>query len=266
MPRFVPDWPILMTPRTAASYLDCAQDETGNLKRTFKQWRDMEGFPTDALTVEVMFSSSQTNVGDGTPLFSYAASNGSDNEVLLWLEGASGKLNVFLAGQKINTGISNASLLDGEPHQVSVTWDQASNELKVYIDGDSAFATTINIRDLRAGGTLALGLFYDNDVATNIAALATGLSRGAQTMVQLKGVLAVGTFTFVLSIVFWYAIKIVAGIRVSADEEMEGLDIGEHGNRAYPDFATHDPSYSAALPASPELSPLASQKPAVAKY
>ena len=38
-------------------------------------------------------------------------------------------------------------------------------------------------------GTLALGLFYDNDVATNIAALATGLSRdGDRCMVQLKGI------------------------------------------------------------------------------
>jgi Amt family ammonium transporter len=26
------------------------------------------------------------------------------------------------------------------------------------------------------------------------------------------------------------------GLRVSAEEEMEGLDIGEHGNEAYPDF------------------------------
>ena len=26
------------------------------------------------------------------------------------------------------------------------------------------------------------------------------------------------------------------GVRVSEEEELEGLDIGEHGNRAYPDF------------------------------
>jgi len=50
-------------------------------------------------------------------------------------------------------------------------------------------------------GTLALGLFYDNDVATNIAALATGLSRFEQTLVQLKGVVYVGAFTFGISMV-----------------------------------------------------------------
>jgi Amt family ammonium transporter len=82
-------------------------------------------------------------------------------------------------------------------------------------------------------GTLALGLFYDNDVATNIAALATGLTRGAQFLVQLKGVLYVGAFTLVGSLVIWYAIKALFGVRVSPEEETEGLDIGEHGMHAY---------------------------------
>jgi Amt family ammonium transporter len=115
-------------------------------------------------------------------------------------------------------------------------------------------------------GTLALGLFYDNEVATNIAALATGLTRGAQTLAQLQGVLAVGAFTFSVSIVLWYAVKLLMGVRVSPEEEIEGLDIGEHGNHAYPDFATHGSSYSAAAPAAAAMAPaLASQKPAVAK-
>jgi len=88
-------------------------------------------------------------------------------------------------------------------------------------------------------GTLALGLFYDNDVATNVAALATGLSRGAQTLAQLKGILGVAIYAFGASLVFWYAIKATMGVRVTAEEEHEGLDIGEHGISAYPDFATH---------------------------
>ncbi|MEO7597700.1 MAG: ammonium transporter [Opitutus sp.] len=87
-------------------------------------------------------------------------------------------------------------------------------------------------------GTLALGLFYDNTVATNVAALATGLSRGAQTMVQLKGILCVGAYVFIVSLVLWFILKVVMGIRVSAEEETEGLDIGEHGNEAYPNFST----------------------------
>jgi Amt family ammonium transporter len=85
-------------------------------------------------------------------------------------------------------------------------------------------------------GTLALGLFYDNQVATDVAALATGLTRAQQTLVQLKGVFWAGLFTFAGSLVLWYALKLAMGIRVSPEEEIEGLDIGEHGNRAYPDF------------------------------
>jgi ammonium transporter, Amt family len=85
-------------------------------------------------------------------------------------------------------------------------------------------------------GTLALGLFYNKEIATSVAALDTGLTAGAQFLVQLKGVLMVGVFVFVASLVLWYAIKAVIGVRVSAEEEHEGLDIGEHGNEAYPDF------------------------------
>jgi len=92
-------------------------------------------------------------------------------------------------------------------------------------------------------GTLALGLFYhgkaqygDGAIANTIAALDTGLTRGAQFMVQLKGVLMVGAFVFPASLILWYIIKALFGVRVSAEEETEGLDIGEHGNEAYPDF------------------------------
>jgi Amt family ammonium transporter len=92
-------------------------------------------------------------------------------------------------------------------------------------------------------GTLALGVFYDNDVATNVAALATGLSRLDQLLVQLRGIAAVGAFTFVGAFAIWYAIKLVLGVRVSQDEEFEGLDVGEHGMSAYPDFQMHPSSF-----------------------
>ena len=82
-------------------------------------------------------------------------------------------------------------------------------------------------------GTLALGLFYDDGIATAVAALATGLSPAAQFMSQLKGVVYVGIFTFGASLVVWYAIKLTVGVRVSPEEEEEGLDIGEHGMHAY---------------------------------
>jgi Amt family ammonium transporter len=58
----------------------------------------------------------------------------------------------------------------------------------------------------------------------------------AQLMSQVYGILGVGAFVFVTSLVVWFIIKQVVGLRVSAEEEAEGLDFGEHGNVAYPDF------------------------------
>lgn len=91
-------------------------------------------------------------------------------------------------------------------------------------------------------GTVATGLFYDHEIAKTIAGLSGDVvdpakwSKGAQILVQLKGVVAVGGFTFVASLVLWYILKLAGGIRVSRDEEIIGLDVGEHGNEAYADF------------------------------
>jgi Amt family ammonium transporter len=57
-------------------------------------------------------------------------------------------------------------------------------------------------------------------------------------MVQLAGVVGVGIFTFAVSMIGWSLIKVAMGIRVSAEEEYAGLDLGEHGISAYPEFHT----------------------------
>jgi Amt family ammonium transporter len=75
-------------------------------------------------------------------------------------------------------------------------------------------------------GTVAVGLF-----ATDGGLFGGG--GAALLMTQLKGIVAVGVFTFVASAIIWYALKFTIGIRVSPEEEQEGLDIGEHGMQAY---------------------------------
>ena len=89
-------------------------------------------------------------------------------------------------------------------------------------------------------GTLALGLFSDPTVCPAAAAAKKGLFLGggmAQFGPQLLGVVVVAVTVLVLSLVFWAVTKAVSGgLRVSEDEEREGLDVGEHGNVAYPDF------------------------------
>ncbi|MEK6478214.1 ammonium transporter [Catalinimonas sp. 4WD22] len=72
-------------------------------------------------------------------------------------------------------------------------------------------------------GTLAVGLFGE-------------LASGAQLISQLIGIVSVGVFCFATSLLIFYVLKATIGIRVSKEEETEGLDIGEHKMRAYPDM------------------------------
>jgi Amt family ammonium transporter len=53
---------------------------------------------------------------------------------------------------------------------------------------------------------------------------------------QLIGALTIFTWVFVCSLVVWGALKAVMGIRVSEEEEYEGVDIAECGMEAYPEF------------------------------
>jgi Amt family ammonium transporter len=86
-------------------------------------------------------------------------------------------------------------------------------------------------------GTLAVGLFAQ-DKMTGVAT-GNGLFFGGGFKllgVQALGSAAVILFTLVVSLAFWAAIKATMGLRVSSQEEVEGLDMGEHGMEAYAGF------------------------------
>jgi len=91
-------------------------------------------------------------------------------------------------------------------------------------------------------GTLAVGLFAQHSAlpaGLTAATFKDGLFFGGgseQFIAQLIGVVAVGGFTMVAGAIAWALIKFTVGLRVTEEEEIEGLDFGEHGNRAYPDF------------------------------
>ncbi len=55
---------------------------------------------------------------------------------------------------------------------------------------------------------------------------------------QLIGVVAIGFFVFTVSSIIWLALKATIGIRVSPEEEHMGLDQGELGVAAYPEFVS----------------------------
>lgn len=72
-------------------------------------------------------------------------------------------------------------------------------------------------------GTLAVGIFSTNPEHS--------------LFIQLVGVLAYGVFTFAAAMLIFGVLKATLGIRVTEEEELEGLDLAEHGGHAY-DFGS----------------------------
>lgn len=75
-------------------------------------------------------------------------------------------------------------------------------------------------------GTLAVGIFGN-------------LAGGDQFFSQLIGAVSVIAFTIIFTLVVFGLIKVLLGVRVDEKEELEGLDEGEHGAEAYPNFSTN---------------------------
>jgi Amt family ammonium transporter len=93
-------------------------------------------------------------------------------------------------------------------------------------------------------GTLAVGIFAEGPGgALNLYEEGLGPARGfllgggfTQLWAQFLGVISVGGMTVLLTTIFWVVLKATLGIRVTPEEEFEGLDIGEHGMEAYSGF------------------------------
>ena len=92
-------------------------------------------------------------------------------------------------------------------------------------------------------GLIAVGLFADGTYGnySTEAPFVKGLFMGGgadQLVAQLIGVGALIVWAFVTGYITFKVLDIVIGIRVNPREEMEGLDIAEHGTPAYPEFYT----------------------------
>ncbi len=89
-------------------------------------------------------------------------------------------------------------------------------------------------------GTLCVGLFTEEKYLSALGLTSKGgLFFGGgtdQLMIQIKGILATAAYVIVASVICWGLLKVTLGIRVSVQEEREGLDYGEHGNEAYHGF------------------------------
>jgi len=118
---------------------------------------------------------------------------------------------------------------------------------KIRVD-DPVGATSVHLVN-GIFGTLCVGLFTTSDLSSTVltspfgTAAAGGPAAGLffgggfkQLIAQAVGVLLVGAYVVPVSAIAWIIIKSVVGLRVAPQEEVEGLDIGEHGNEAYHGF------------------------------
>jgi ammonium transporter, Amt family len=93
-------------------------------------------------------------------------------------------------------------------------------------------------------GLLALGIFADGTYGnyTTDGLMITGLLYGNPGFfaVQLISAAVCLLWALGLGLLLFYGLKRIMGVRVSAEEEMEGLDLAEHGTLTYPEFVTMD--------------------------
>jgi len=117
---------------------------------------------------------------------------------------------------------------------------------------DPVGATSVHLAN-GVFGTLCVGLFAKEGVTSLSEKSGLFFGGGLSLLgIQLLGIVAVALFVFPVSMFIWFAIKKTIGIRVSLEEEITGLDVGEHGNSAYPEYVTHKPAYSAIIEEEPQ--------------
>ncbi|MGM9521113.1 MAG: ammonium transporter, partial [Oscillospiraceae bacterium] len=106
-------------------------------------------------------------------------------------------------------------------------------DLKLHID-DPVGAVGVHCAN-GIWGTIAVGLLANPDAPAGLCGLFYG---GDQLGIQLIGILAITAWTAVCMIITFFIIKKTVGLRVSPEEEIQGLDSTEHGlPSAYGGFA-----------------------------
>ena len=115
-------------------------------------------------------------------------------------------------------------------------------DIKLHID-DPVGAVGVHMAN-GIWGTIAVGFFANPDAPAGLSGLFyTGSF--TQLGLQLLGVITVGAYATVMMIITFTLIKKSHGLRTTAEEEILGLDITEHGlPSAYPDFVPAVDKYS----------------------
>jgi ammonium transporter, Amt family len=154
-----------------------------------------------------------------------AAAGGTTATITAWIKDGKPDLSMIINGilaglVGITAGCADVSYLSsiiiGAIAGIIVVFSVSFFD-KIKID-DPVGATSVHLV-CGIWGTLAVGIFGTGSFVT-----------------QLIGVAAIGAFTAVFSAIVWTVLKVTIGIRVNAEEESIGLDIGEHGMEAYSGF------------------------------
>ena len=136
-------------------------------------------------------------------------------DLTMVLNGALGGLVAVTAGPDLGMGVA---AIDGLVAGVLIILAVSMFD-KLRID-DPVGALSVHLVN-GIWGTLAVGIF-NPDVSL---------------LAQIKFIIVVGVFTFTISFILWYILKLVMGIRVSEEVEYDGEDIEETGVEAYPEFS-----------------------------
>lgn len=87
-------------------------------------------------------------------------------------------------------------------------------------------------------GLLAVGIFADGTYG-GVSGLIVGNT--GQMMAQIIDAATVAVWAFGTGYILFALLKYTVGLRVPREEEVAGLDCGEHGYSAYPEFITQEP-------------------------
>ena len=140
-------------------------------------------------------------------------------------------MKISLAGTG-KMGSAMAARLLSEGHHVTV-WNRTTARAEPLL---ALGATLVPLaRELCAGAELVISMLTDEQALDDVYFSADGLLAGNSWLViaQVIGVLVAGAYSFVFTFVVAKILDKVMGLAVTEPEEEVGLDISEHGERAY---------------------------------
>lgn len=175
-----------------------------------------------ALTSLVLVTTSLSAAAGGFGAFIVSSIKFKNFDVTMFMNGILGGLVGITAGADLMSPLQSIiiGLISGTLIVFAVSWID-----KIKLD-DPVGAVAVHLV-CGIWGTLAVGIFGEK-------------AGGMQLLYQAIGIVVIGAFCSIFAYAFIKIIHKAMGIRVGKKEEIEGLDIHEHGMDAYADFGLND--------------------------